>query len=254
MYNNELKSVKKGLRVFQFESFVGFKGICHTVTDRGDGDMRDGANRDAVSKRLGIDRLITAKQVHGGDVALIEDVPREPAVCDAMITGSTGLPLAILTADCVAMLLFDPKTRSIGAAHAGWRGTAAMIAAKTVQAMKERFGAKPNDLIAGIAPAICGGCYRVGDEVIAAWEKLDREFLSALKSRCGTDARSRRCQKAPKEYFLHLQLANRLMLRSAGVSEKRIETISLCTYETAALFSYRRDSGCGRFASIIALV
>ncbi|MDR3162924.1 MAG: peptidoglycan editing factor PgeF [Helicobacteraceae bacterium] len=251
-----VKIRQKGSRVFQFQIFAGFKDIRHTVTDCGDGDMRDQANRDSVSKRLEIDRLVVAKQVHGSDVVLIDTAPREPKVCDAMIADKADLPLTILTADCVPILLFDPKTRSIGVAHAGWRGSAAMIAVKTVRAMTKRFGAKPDDLIAGIGPSICDGCYHVGDEVITTWGKLDKEFRPALKSRRGAESKTRlqRRQKTSKEYFLHLQLANRLMLRSVGVNEKNIETISFCTYETTSLFSYRRDSGCGRFASVIALV
>jgi YfiH family protein len=140
-----------------------------------------------------------------------------------MISRTPNIALAVLTADCVAILFYDPKVRAIGVAHAGWRGSAALIAIKTVEAMRENFGSNPNDILAAIAPAICAKRYEVGNAVIDEWRKLPDNFQPALSDR-----------------HLDLQLANRLQLRSIGVLDRNIETMTLCTYENDDFFSYRR--------------
>ena len=91
--------------------------------------------------------------------------PGEPCKGDASITNRPGLLLAIQTADCVPILLVDPKKRAIAAIHAGWRGTLARIAAKTIGKMQMHFGTNPRDLLAAIGPSIGPCCYEVGTEV-----------------------------------------------------------------------------------------
>jgi YfiH family protein len=175
-------------------------------------------------------------QIHGDRIVLIDKPPPTPPECDAMISNQPNIALAVLSADCVPLLFFDPVNRAIGAAHAGWRGSAALIAVKTIEAMRDRFGSKPSDIIAGIAPAICGKCYEVKDAVKNEWRKLPDYLRIALK-----------------DNRLDLPLANRLQLNAIGVLDRNIETMPLCTYENDDFFSYRRANPTGRFASIIAL-
>ncbi|MDR1451763.1 MAG: peptidoglycan editing factor PgeF [Helicobacteraceae bacterium] len=193
-------------------------------------------NRLIVASALGAYNIVYMNQIHGDRVVLIDKPPVLPPECDAMISNLPDIALAVLTADCVPMLFFDPKTRSIGAAHAGWRGTATRISVKTIEAMRENFGSNPNDIMVGIAPAICEKCYGIGEDLAKIWRKLPRESRQALKGD-----------------RLDLPLANRLQLLSVGVLECNIETMALCTYENDDFFSYRKASPTGRFASIIAL-
>ena len=109
--------------------------------------------------------LITLKQFHS-DVIHVFDLPStDPCRGDASITNRPNLLLAIQTADCVPILLVDPQKRAIAAIHAGWRGTLARIAAKTIGKMQMHFGTNPRDLLAAIGPSIGPCCYEVGTEV-----------------------------------------------------------------------------------------
>ncbi|MDR2152531.1 MAG: peptidoglycan editing factor PgeF [Helicobacteraceae bacterium] len=202
----------------------------------GDDPKAISRNRAAIADVLGAQSAVYMNQIHSDRVVAIDKAPQTPPECDAIITNAPNIALAVLSADCVPILLFDAKTRAIGAAHAGWRGTASMIVIKTIEAMREAYGSNPSDLSATIAPAICGRCYKIGDEVANAWRRLPPYLQPALNGD-----------------RLDLPLANRLQLTSVGVLERNIETIAKCTFEDETLFSYRRANPTGRFASIIAL-
>ena len=91
--------------------------------------------------------------------------------CDALITDVAGMALAVFTADCTPILLHDPVTGAVGAAHAGWRGTASAIAAKTVAAMTAAYGCRPEDIVAAIGPNIGPCCFETHEDVPhAMWE------------------------------------------------------------------------------------
>ena len=109
--------------------------------------------------------LITLKQFHSDVIHLFDSAPSDPCRGDASITNRPGLLLAIQTADCVPILLVDTKKRAIAAIHAGWRGTLARIASKTIGKMQMHFGTNPRDLLAAIGPSIGPCCYEVGTEV-----------------------------------------------------------------------------------------
>ncbi|MDR2034460.1 MAG: peptidoglycan editing factor PgeF [Helicobacteraceae bacterium] len=202
----------------------------------GDDPAKVAQNRAFTAQALKTNAIVYMNQVHSDRVVLIDYAPLEPPECDAMISKTPNIALAVLTADCVPILFYDPKVRAIGVAHAGWKGSVALIAIKTVEAMRENFGSNPSDILAAIAPAICAKRYEVGDAVIDEWRKLPDDFQPALSDR-----------------RLDLQLANRLQLRSIGVLDRNIETMALCTYENDDFFSYRRANPTGRFASIIAI-
>jgi hypothetical protein len=208
--------------------------------------------------------LIALKQFHSDVIHLFDTTPADPCRGDASITNRPGLLLAIQTADCVPILLVDPKKRAIGAIHAGWRGTLARIAAKTIGKMQMHFATNPRDLLAAIGQSIGPCCYEVGTEVAT-------QFLSQFPDaptyfdefRTGDEPNPIQWlnmmppghQPPPKGVLLDLRKANRSQLLSAGLRPQNIHTIDLCTAcRPDLLFSYRKQvPASGRLMSIIAL-
>ncbi|MGH9531175.1 MAG: polyphenol oxidase family protein, partial [Terriglobales bacterium] len=116
-----------------------------------------------ASKRT--ETLVPLKQVHSDTIHVVESPPKQPRVGDGQITRVPGLLLAVQTADCLPVMLVDPKHRAVGIFHAGWRGTLARIVEKGVAAMRLHFGSDPGKLLAAIGPGIHSCCYAVGEEV-----------------------------------------------------------------------------------------
>ena len=135
--------------------------------------------------------------------------------CDGLITNEPGVALAIFTADCTPILLHDPVTGAVGAVHAGWRGTAASIAGKAVEAMEKAFGTNPADLRAAIGPNIGVCCF-----------ETDADVPEALLEAFGDEARPFIFPKGDK-YYVNLKEVNALVLRRAGV--RNIEISLDCT-------------------------
>jgi polyphenol oxidase len=208
--------------------------------------------------------LITLKQFHSDVIHVFDHAPSDPCRGDASITNHRGLLLAIQTADCVPILLVDPKKRAIAAIHAGWRGTLARIVAKTIGKMQMHFGTNPRDLLAAIGPSIGPCCYEVGTEVAT-------QFLSQFPDapdyfdefRTGDEPNPIQWlnmmppghQPPPKGVLLDLRKANRSQLLAAGLRPQNIHTIDLCTAcHLDLLFSYRKQGPqSGRLMSVIAL-
>jgi len=198
--------------------------------------------------------LISLKQFHSDVIHLF----------DSSLTNRPGLLLAIQTADCVPILLVDPKKRAVAAIHAGWRGTLARIAAKTIGKMQMHFGTNPRDLLAAIGPSIGPCCYEVGTEVAT-------QFLSQFPDapgyfdefRTGDEPNPIQWlnmmppghQPPPKGVLLDLRKANRSQLLAAGLRPQSIHTIDLCTAcRPDLLFSYRKQGPqSGRLMSLIAI-
>lgn len=210
----------------------------------GDDPGTVGDNRGRLSLITGAqpEALALAGQIHGTNIAVVTaaDLFSET---DAMITNVPDVPLAILVADCVAVSLYDPVNTAVGIAHAGWRGTVAGIAAKTVAKMAHAYGSNPAELIAGIGPSIGPCCYEVGEEVIDRFVAED----PAVADRVLID------QKDPEKKYLDLWLANSLGLQAAGLKENNIEIANTCTAcNTGEFYSHRAEAGrTGRFAGII---
>jgi purine-nucleoside/S-methyl-5'-thioadenosine phosphorylase / adenosine deaminase len=208
--------------------------------------------------------LVTLKQFHSDLVVRFDANPAEPQHADAAITNHSGLLLAVQTADCIPILLVDPKKRAVAAIHAGWRGTLRRIAAKAVGHMRMDFGSKPEDLLAAIGPAIGGCCYEVGTEVAA-------EFLSQFADapdffdefRTGDEPNPIQWlnqmppghQPPPKNVLLDLRKANHSQLRALGLHENNIFVSNLCTADRPdLLFSYRKQgANSGRQMAAIAI-
>jgi polyphenol oxidase len=212
------------------------------------------ANHRAICAALGGDpaRVVSARQVHSDRVARVDDDGhnaddgRTLDDADALITDVPSLLLMLRFADCVPVWLYDPGHHAIGLAHAGWRGTAQRIAAKTVRAMGAAFGSRPEDVIAGLGPAIGPCCFEVGPDVIEAVRRALPD-AEAPVGRHGFGA------IVPDASHLDLWEANAVQLRDEGV--RRIEVAELCTScHVDAFFSHRREKGrTGRFAVVAGL-
>jgi polyphenol oxidase len=179
------------------------------------------------------------EQVHGTRVHWVEGPPGPtPPVADAAITSVRGQVLAVMTADCLPVLLADRQGRCIGVAHAGWRGLSAGIVEATVEAMRQRLGPQAA-LLAWLGPAIGPDAFEVGGDVREAFCAADPAAGSAFRP-----------GPMPGKWFCNLYRLARLRLRSVG-----IDTAGggdRCTLlEPEAFFSHRRDRVTGRFASLV---
>lgn len=172
-------------------------------------------------------QLATAKQIHSDRVLLVES-PGPQGEGDALISNTPGIGLAIRTADCLPILIADPRTRAVAAIHAGWRGVVSEIASKAITAMQEQFGSKPEELVVAIGPGIGGCCFEVGPEVAAQFGLAGRTKVDLIETMCR-------------------------QLRRNGVSQGQISAAELCSCCNPELFeSYRRDRDrAGRMVAMI---
>jgi polyphenol oxidase len=194
-----------------------------------------------VAQALGTtaDCLLRVKQVHGRNVRIVRDrdlTPRSVAErpeADAIISNAPGAVLAVQVADCVPMLVVDPRSGAAGAVHAGWRGTAAGISGATLAAMNDQFGSNPDEMIVCLGPSIGSCCYEVGEELV-----------TAFKSQGATDDQLARWFTRTPTNSLRLDLwtANFDLLVAAGVRPQQIYLSRLCTQTHADVFdSYRAE-------------
>ena len=214
--------------------------------------------------------LVTLRQIHSDVIQLVDEMNANRAfIGDALLTGSPGLLIAIQTADCLPVIVADPKRKAVGVFHAGWRGTYRRIVEKGVGAMQMHFGSRAADLVAAIGPGIHECCYEVGEEVrdkfasqfeygadlFREWadsdpvrEKYPMLFLTAR-------APGHSYGLLPKKILLDLVEANRRQLLEAGVKAKNIEASPLCTNcNPDKLFSYRAEKGkTGRMMAVVGI-
>jgi hypothetical protein len=230
----------------------------------GSGKVSSNASRKANSQ---LRPLVTLRQIHS-DITRFVDSPLAPQLAgDGLITALPGLFLGIQTADCLPVILVDPKRRAVGVFHAGWRGTIKRIVEKGVGEMHRHFGSRPHDLKAAIGPGIHACCYKVGTEVR---EKFHSQFSYAAKLFHEVEERDPVREKypmlfltarapghsvLPKNIFLDLVEANKQQLLAAGVPAKNIEASPLCTNcRPDLLFSYRAEKGkTGRMMGVVAI-
>jgi len=174
----------------------------------------------------------------------------DPPQGDGWVTAEQELLIAVQTADCLPLLLVDPKQRVVAAVHAGWRGTLQRIAAKAVCMMQTDFGSDPCDCLAIVGPAIRSCCYEVGEEVVEAFRK---EFEHSAGFFCPPPK-----DKATRANSLCIDLVEvcRRQLLDAGVMTAEIFTGGPCTAcEKDRFFSHRADSrSAGRMVSVIGIV
>jgi polyphenol oxidase len=182
--------------------------------------------------------LATLRQIHSAHCWEASNQSGRLGDGDALTSNVPGQYVGVRTADCVPVLLADVQTRAIAAVHAGWRGTAQRIVLRTLEHMKERYGARPENVVAAIGPAIGPCCYQVGPEVLAQLSPWVPELPSTEMAAC-----------------LDLPEVNRRQLESWGVPPERITSAALCTYcRNDEFHSFRRDREmAGRMFAVIGL-
>ncbi len=188
------------------------------------------------------ERVVSPYQVHSRRVACVGPTEGGTVIpdTDALITDAPGLALLLRFADCAPVLLYDPVRGAVGLAHAGWRGAAGGVVAATLTAMREAFGSRPEDLWAGIGPAIGPDHYAVGAEVVAAISATLPMDVSVAALRAG-------------QWYLDLPGAVAAQLTALGVGH--VTQSGFCTAcHTEEWYSHRKEQGrTGRFGVVVLL-
>jgi polyphenol oxidase len=225
------------LRAARVPSLLAVPGLVHGFEQKGGApraESREESRARVTATLAPWGRLHLMRQVHG---TTVHDAPWTGLPeGDAAVATGNGVLLGIETADCLPVLLVDPRRRVVAAAHAGWRGTAKGVARATVDHLVAD-GSRPADLLAALGPGIGPCCYEVGDE-------LRREFPGGEAFFCA----------GPRgKPHLDVRAANRAQLAAAGLLPGHVHSIDDCTRCRADLYpSYRRDGhGAGRMVSYI---
>lgn len=189
-----------------------------------------------------LDKLVRMEQVHGNTIAIIDkefDFAAVP-VCDAVITALKSVPLMVMVADCIPILIYDPRKEVIAAVHAGRAGVFSKILPQTIVKMQEHYESRPEDIVVSFGPAIHQCCYEVGAEIKEEAEKYGYSF--ALK-------------RTDKGHHLDLLAIARKQLEELSLRSENIEASRYCSAcNTDIFYSYRAEkNSCGRFAGIIML-
>ena len=201
----------------------------------GDDPAAVAANRHrlATATRLGDDRIVWMNQVHGTHVEMVADAGRTCDATDGLVTATPGLALAVVTADCVPVLLADARAGVVGAVHAGRVGAAQGVVAEALRVMVDA-GARAEDVSVLLGPAVSGPNYEVPDEMAADVERsLPGSRTTTRRGTAGLDLRA----------------GIAAQLRSLGVTA--IDIDPRCTVDDPTLFSHRRDAPTGRLASLV---
>jgi polyphenol oxidase len=210
------------------------------------------ANRErlAAALDLSLDAFVVAQQVHQGHVEVVTDAHRGRgarsdgdaiAATDALITRERGIVLAVMSADCVPVIIFDPTLPAVGIAHAGWAGTLLHVTRRTVEKMHAEFGSEPRALVAAVGPSIGPATYEVRRDV-ADLARAEFAGLDVLRP------------KGDETYLFDLWESNVGDLVEAGLSRENIELAGIDTYADGARFySHRRDGTTGRFMAVAML-
>lgn len=207
-------------------------------TSRGDSRENVLKNYEILGAALGFDchQVVLSRQCHSDIVRVVDEKQAGAGLfsehlpdCDALVTNEKGLALVVFTADCTPILFHDPVTGAVGAAHAGWRGTASAIAARTVEAMEKSFGAKPENIRAAIGPNI-GKChFETNEDVPEAMIKAFGPEAEAFIEPWG------------EKFHVDLKAINHMILKNAGVTH--VEISDACTFCSPDLFWSHRITG-----------
>lgn len=251
-----------GLRFFQFESLID-PNLDHAILTRQGGvspapwtslnyGRTVGDDHGRVTENIGLGLAATGRspdqafdvwQVHSASVVRADEPSPAGArpKADAIISDRPEVTLLMRFADCVPILIYDPRRRAVGVAHAGWLGTVRGVAAELVRSLQKEFGCRPEDLVAGIGPSIGPDHYPVGEDVVTEYKAaLGDQAIDHLHSIDGA---------------VHLDLwsANEAQLRSAGV--RSIEVSKICTAcNLQDWYSHRGEKGnTGRFGAHLAI-
>lgn len=187
-------------------------------------------NRKLLKAQCNVPYLMFMNQIHGADVAVISGTMPVPT-CDAMITNQKDIALAVMVADCIPILLYDPVNEAIGVAHAGRTGSALHVGTRCIEKMHQVYGTEAKDIKIWMGPSIGSCCYEVSKDVVIGLEHC--------------------LQVRDDRYFLDLPLCNKADFLALGVNATNIVHSKICTCCNPDYFSYRRDRITGRFAGVI---
>ena len=244
-YNSlsEIKFIKHG-----FSTRLGgvSKGIFDSMNlafNRGDNydDVMENYNRLSKSIGLSFDTLVASAQDHNTFVRVVTEdnygigitKPRDIQSVDALVTNRKSVTLVTYYADCTPLFFVDVKSKAIGLAHAGWRGTVGRIGKKVIEKMTEEFGTSPSDLVCAVGPAISKCCYEVdktcADEFYKLAELDTSKFIFPYKN---------------NKFMIDLLETNRQILINSGVKPENITVSDLCTRcNSDLLWSHRATNG-----------
>lgn len=212
------------------------------------GDSKESVieNRKRITKCLSLkeDSIFDVWQVHSNRVVFAEE-PRKPdqphEKADAIITKNPNVTIMMMFADCVPIMMYDPKNNIAAITHAGWQGTVNQMVGETVISMQNKYACRPKDIIACIGPSICVNHYQIGEDVA---DEVRRSF----------GKNNQILIKKKGKIHMDLQFANRTILQNNGV--KRIQCSNICTAcNMSDWYSHRAENGkTGRFAAIIKIL
>ncbi|MDN3653954.1 peptidoglycan editing factor PgeF [Thalassotalea ponticola] len=210
----------------------------------GDCADRVDRNRRVLCQHVNNKPVQWLEQVHGNCVVKIDNVTPDPIVADAAYSQNRNVALAILTADCLPILLIDKHGSEIAAIHGGWRPLATGIVKNTL----EYFSCSPSDIYAWLGPCIGPQHFEVGVDVVSAFESVVTDSQRFFIAKSITD----KTPLGPAKFLANLAAIARQQLRDLGV--RHIYDDNHCTVTNAdQFFSYRRDKQTGRMASCIAI-
>jgi len=188
---------------------------------------------------------------------------------DALLTREPGILLSVRTADCLPILITDPRRRAVAAVHAGWRGALERVVEKSVGEMRRAFDSRPQDLLAAIGPGIRVCCYEVGPEVVDAFRGRFADTDGFFRTPPPDDAARARAERYPMlsahppghgpdhAPAAHLDLVRvaRRQLIDAGMQPSKIQAAAFCTAcRTDLFYSFRREGArAGRMMAVIGI-
>ncbi len=201
-------------------------------------NVRENYRRFCEALGTDVHNVVQSHQVHEDTVRHVTGADRGKGLfaatdytADALVTDEPGLSLMVFSADCIILLLHDPVTASIGAVHAGWRGTALDLPAKAVGEMGRLFGAKPEDIRVAVGAGIGPCCFETHDDV-----------PDAMRSAFGGGAEAHIRPKGEK-WTVDLKGINAWRLREAGVRGENIDVCPACTACRTDLYWSHRITG-----------
>jgi polyphenol oxidase len=222
--------------------------VFHGYSTRLSGDMQKDVNRSAFLLNIGAPdkRFVKPEQVHGICISIVDSHTPSPVLgSDGLVMGLNmnkhgDVIMGVIVADCVPLLFVDRKCRSLGVAHAGWRGTLKMITANVVNNMA-LFGTNPRDIIVSIGPHIGMCCYTVPEDRALC-------FIQQF----GDDTRV--AHKFADGWHLDIGYVNALQLKRSGIPTENIDLAISCTScQNDRYYSYRKDTR-QTFGEIIACI
>ncbi|OGX38558.1 MAG: hypothetical protein A3G91_02640 [Omnitrophica WOR_2 bacterium RIFCSPLOWO2_12_FULL_50_9] len=205
------------------------------------------AQREFLARQLGFKlpaagsprgEVFTIRQVHGNRIVVAGTesfrISNAPEEADGILTDVPGLPIAVRTADCLPVFIYDPRHEGIGLIHAGWRGTRQQILGETLALMRRHWNSRPADLRIAFGPAIRVCCYQVGQQF--------REYFPE------------ETVQRDNGYFLDLPAVNKNQILRLGVEARHVFDSAVCTCCEPAYFSHRREGeAAGRMISLMML-